>query len=187
MRHPNYWDTLVVSIFQKRAMEHTISGMFNLIFWQKERLSSFGFEVLFVCFCCCCGVLGFFLFSPWGDILWCIFFSLCTGLNHPLKKNWKIAHWPLVIWVGSQISIPKCMDCVQSACGSELWISHFWGGQPSAGTTGCPAEALPLNVACAVQEQRWDLRSGSLWEGLLRPRKPNNIAVVWAGVRMVGF
>lgn len=109
------------------------------------------------------------------------FFSLCTGLNQPLKKNWKIAHWPLLIWVRSQISIPY-MDCMQGACGSELWISSYlWRGQPSSGTTGCPADTLPLNVVCAIQEQLWDFRSGSLWEGLLHPRKPNNIAVVSMG------
>lgn len=119
--------------------------------------------------------------------------NLCTGLNQQPLKNLKKS--PLTfVCLGQILNIhPLYKKTVCSLLryllvfhSSELWISsYFWRGQLSACTTVCPTDTLLLNVACAIQEQVWDLSWRSLWEGLLlpscgdrHPRKPNIIAIV---------
>lgn len=128
--------------------------------------------------------------------------NLCTGLKQqPLKKLKKS---PLTFaCLGQILNIYPLYEKIVCSLlryllifhSSELWISsYFLRGQLSACTTMCPADTLLLNVACAIQEQVWDLSWGSLRRGLLphscgdrRPRKPNVIAIVWVEVRVVLF
>lgn len=167
-------------------MEHTISGMFNLTFWQRGRITVLIWVLGGVFFM---GLVVFFFFSSWGDVLWCILQSLHWSKWTTTEEKEQLST-DLYLF-GSDPKYPSpCKMTVCSLLGyllifhsSELWISsYFLRGQLSACTAICPADTLFSNVACAIQEQVQDLSWGSLWEGLLPlscPRKPNIIAIVW--------
>lgn len=186
MCHPNYWDSLVVSIFQKKAMEHTISGMFNLVFWQKERLTAFGFGVLFCLLLLLFWCFGFPPCPPKVLFFWCIFQSQHRSKS-ATEEKWK--DFPLTFAYLGHIPNIHPLYGLYAEC---LWFRAVnllllleWSAQCWHHNVPCRYTALEL--ACAIQEQLWDLRPRSLWEGLLWPRKPNNIAVISMGFFLFVF